>query len=86
MPVMTHGWAFCRWLALEYGLIAIPTSAFFSPASRAKGLGDGLVRFCFCKTDETIEAAAKILVKMAREQPHRVVGAEVVMEEIVSAS
>lgn len=69
MPVMTHDWAFCRWLALEYGLVAIPTSPFFSAASRAKGLGNGLVRFCFCKTDETLEAAADILAKMASEQP-----------------
>lgn len=86
MPVMTHDWAFCRWLALEYGLVAIPASPFFSPASRAKGLGNGLVRFCFCKTDETIAAAARILVKMASEQPTALDGAkEVVMEEIMSA-
>ena len=69
MPVMTHDWAFCRWLALEHGLVAIPTSPFFSAASRAKGLGNGLVRFCFCKTDETLEAADKVLRKMASEQP-----------------
>lgn len=48
--------------------MAIPTSAFFSAASRAKGLGNGLVRFCFCKTDETIDLAAEALAKMAREQ------------------
>lgn len=68
MPVMTHDWAFCRWLAIEHGLVAIPTSPFFSEESRAKGLGNGLVRFCFCKTDETIEAADQVLAKMAREQ------------------
>lgn len=68
MPVMTHDWAFCRWLAIEHGLVAIPTSPFFSEASRAKGLGNGLVRFCFCKTDDTIEAADEVLAKMAREQ------------------
>lgn len=71
MPVMTHDWAFCRWLALEHGLVAIPTSPFFSAASRAKGLGNGLVRFCFCKTDDTLGAAAKVLLKMASEQPKR---------------
>lgn len=68
MPVMTHDWAFCRWLAIEHGLVAIPTSPFFSENSRKKGLGNGLVRFCFCKTDETIEAAAEVLMKMAEEQ------------------
>ncbi|CAM9463822.1 unnamed protein product, partial [Ectocarpus fasciculatus] len=68
MPVMTHDWAFCRWLAIEHGLVAIPTSPFFSEDSREGGLGNGLVRFCFCKTDETIEAAAEVLMKMAEEQ------------------
>lgn len=68
MPVMTRDWAFCRWMALEHNLVAIPTSPFFSAASRAKGIGGGLVRFCFCKTDETLDAAAEALVKMATEQ------------------
>lgn len=68
MPIMTHDWAFCRWMALEHGLVAIPTSPFFSAASRAEGLGSGLVRFCFCKKDETIEAAARALANMARQQ------------------
>ena len=75
---MTHDWAFCRWLALEHGLVAIPTSPFFSAASRAKGLGNGLVRFCFCKTDETLEAADKVLRKMASEQPGGVARARAV--------
>lgn len=69
MPVMTHSWAFCRWLAIEYGLIAIPTSPFFSAASREKGFGNGLVRFCFCKTEETLDAAAEALMRMAQAQP-----------------
>lgn len=68
MPVMTHDWAFCRWMAIEHGLVAIPTSPFFSEASRKKGLGNGFVRFCFCKTDETIEAAGEVLSRMARQQ------------------
>ena len=70
MPVMTRDWAFCRWLAIEHGLVAIPTSPFFSAASRAKATTSGLVRFCFCKTDETLEAATEVLLKMASEQPN----------------
>ena len=61
---MTKDWAFCRWLALEHGLIAIPTAPFF----RSGGIKDDVygkyVRFCFCKTDSTIDAAAVALQKM----------------------
>ncbi|CAN0033003.1 unnamed protein product, partial [Phaeothamnion confervicola] len=59
MPEMTPDWAFCRWMAKEHGLIAIPTSAFFSPENRHRG--GRYVRFCFCKTDETLAAAAEAL-------------------------
>lgn len=69
MPVMTQDWAFCRWMAIEHGLVAIPTSAFYTAESREKGLGRGLVRFCFCKTEGTLDAAADALLRMARDQP-----------------
>lgn len=50
------GWpddhAFCRHLIAEVGVAAIPASAFF-----AGGRGRNLVRFAFCKGDETIDAA-----------------------------
>lgn len=47
---------FCRWLTREVGVAAIPPSAFYAdPASAAE---QGLVRFCFAKKLETIEAAA----------------------------
>ncbi|CAM9351098.1 unnamed protein product [Discosporangium mesarthrocarpum] len=68
MPVMVKDWAFCRWMAKEHGLVAIPTSAFFSAESREAGIGDGLVRFCFCKTDETLSKASEALRNMARSQ------------------
>ena len=46
--------AFCEWLAREGGVAAIPLSAFYeSPPS-----GQRLVRFCFAKGDETLQAAA----------------------------
>lgn len=46
--------AFCEWLAREGGVAAIPISAFYEnpPA------GQRLVRFCFAKSDATLEQAA----------------------------
>ncbi|HLB50506.1 MAG TPA: aminotransferase class I/II-fold pyridoxal phosphate-dependent enzyme [Anaerolineales bacterium] len=60
------GWdddvAFCKYLAAEVGVAAIPPSAFFSDAH--KGLGRGFARFAYCKTMETLEAARERLKKL----------------------
>jgi aspartate/methionine/tyrosine aminotransferase len=69
MPVMTRDWAFCRWLALEYGVIAIPTSPFFSSPDRRGSSGGNLVRFTFCKTDATLEAAHERFARLAAGRP-----------------
>lgn len=50
---------FCRWLITEVGVTAIPPSHFYSPANQY--LTDNLARFCFCKTDEMLEEAARRL-------------------------
>ena len=50
--------AFCRWLTSEIGVAAIPLSAFYGD-----GRNQGLVRFCFAKRDETLNAA---LARLAR--------------------
>lgn len=34
-PVMTRDWAFCRMLTIEYGVAAIPPSAFYCPEDKA---------------------------------------------------
>jgi aspartate/methionine/tyrosine aminotransferase len=47
---------FCRYLTTEVGVGAIPPSAFYS--EEHKELAGTLVRFCFCKTDETLSQAA----------------------------
>ena len=52
---------FCRHLTTKVGVGAIPPSAFYSDAH--KGLARTLVRFCFCKTDETLAQAAERLEK-----------------------
>ena len=47
--------AFCRHLVEEIGIAAVPGSSFFSdPAD-----GSHLIRFCFAKKPETLEAAAE---------------------------
>ena len=53
---------FCRWLTREVGVVAIPPSPFYSPAHQS--LTDNLARFCFCKTDEMLEEAARRLQKL----------------------
>lgn len=78
-------------MAQEYGLIAIPTSAFYAEAhqptlssspplddadaapvvrgeERERGERRPLVRFTFCKTDATLEAAAEVFRRLARDQ------------------
>jgi N-succinyldiaminopimelate aminotransferase len=48
---------FCRYLTTEVGVAAIPESSFFSEKRRERDL----VRFCFCKKEETLKEAAKRL-------------------------
>jgi N-succinyldiaminopimelate aminotransferase len=45
--------AFCRMLPEKVGVAAIPCSVFWND----RGRGRNLVRFCFCKRDETLEEA-----------------------------
>ncbi len=51
--------AFCRWLASEIGVAAIPLSAFYSGGFEQK-----LARFCFAKKDETLNLALQRLAKL----------------------
>lgn len=50
--------AFCRRLVVDAGVVLIPLSAFYD-----RDPPRGLVRFCFCKLDATIDTA---LAKLAR--------------------
>jgi methionine aminotransferase len=43
---------FCQWLTAEIGVAAIPLSAFYGD-----GFDQKVIRFCFAKTDETLNAA-----------------------------
>lgn len=51
-------WAFCRWLAIEHGILSIPVAPFYSLERRAKGDAGAFARFAFCKSDETLHRAA----------------------------
>lgn len=53
---------FTKHLIREIGVAVVPGSSFYHD----KSLGAQLVRFCFCKKDETLEAAAANLQKLAR--------------------
>jgi len=50
---------FTRHLIREIGVAVVPGSSFYKSKD-----GDQMVRFCFCKLDETLEAAAQRLSKM----------------------
>jgi aspartate/methionine/tyrosine aminotransferase len=52
--------AFVRHLVTEIGVAAVPGSSFFSDPSH----GRQQVRFCFCKKDETLDAAEARLMRL----------------------
>jgi aspartate/methionine/tyrosine aminotransferase len=53
--------AFCRRLVMDHGVAAIPVSAFY-----AQGAVKNVVRFCFAKKDETLDAGLERLAKALR--------------------
>jgi aminotransferase len=53
---------FTKHLIREIGVAVVPGSSFYYD----KSLGAQQVRFCFCKKDETLEAAAERLKKLVR--------------------
>src|SRR5690606_1231839 len=50
---------FAKWLTSEVGVAAIPVSAFYRTPRES-----GIVRFCFAKKDETLNAALERLAKL----------------------
>lgn len=50
---------FCKWLAAEMGVAAIPLSAFYG-----QEYSQNLIRFCFAKKDETLTTALERLTKL----------------------
>ena len=52
----------CRFLTKEIGVAAIPCSVFYTTERRH--LASHLVRFCFCKMDDSLIEAGKRLLKL----------------------
>lgn len=50
---------FAQWLTKEYGVATIPVSAFYSNKQ-----DDRIIRFCFCKKEETLEKAVAQLKRL----------------------
>ncbi len=50
---------FCKWLTTDIGVAAIPLSAFYGD-----GFDQHVVRFCFAKKDETLDAALERLARL----------------------
>jgi methionine aminotransferase len=56
--------AFARRLTTEFGVAAIPLSPFYAEPRQ----GERIVRFCFCKRDETLDEAARRLRRLSPPQ------------------
>lgn len=50
---------FCQWLTREIGVAAIPLSAFYG-----QGFDQKVIRFCFAKKDDTLQAALQRLSRL----------------------
>ena len=71
-------WALCQWMAEEKGVLCIPSSPFFSRERAMDGASDEFIRVAFCKTDETIEQAAKALMGVRSDKQNEVVATQTV--------
>jgi kynurenine--oxoglutarate transaminase/cysteine-S-conjugate beta-lyase/glutamine--phenylpyruvate transaminase len=67
-----YDWRFCRKLAKDYGVVAIPASPFFSTNCTVAESFGPLARFAFCKKDETLYKATDRLKAYAKK--HNIVG------------
>jgi aminotransferase len=56
---------FTRFLVREIGVACVPGSSFYCADHVRELGGDRQVRFCFCKTDATLQAAADRLATLA---------------------
>ncbi len=58
--------AFCAELPEKAGVAAIPMSAFCDPGAEHAGAWNHLVRFAFCKRDDTMDEAIRRLAVLRR--------------------
>jgi methionine aminotransferase len=52
---------FARWMTRELGVATIPVSVFSAGAA-----GERIVRFCFAKSDPTLDAAGERLARLGQ--------------------
>jgi aminotransferase len=52
---------FAKWMAAEIGVAGVPGSSFYSTGS---GRGKNMIRFAFCKKQETLDQAAERLARL----------------------
>lgn len=62
--ITRQDWAMCQWLAEKHGILCIPSSPFFTAESASSGASDRFIRIAFCKTDDTIDSAARVLTAL----------------------
>eukprot|EP00747_Dinoflagellata_sp_TGD_P068088 gnl/TRDRNA2_/TRDRNA2_155563_c1_seq1.p1 gnl/TRDRNA2_/TRDRNA2_155563_c1~~gnl/TRDRNA2_/TRDRNA2_155563_c1_seq1.p1 ORF type:complete len:113 (-),score=24.49 gnl/TRDRNA2_/TRDRNA2_155563_c1_seq1:61-399(-) len=62
-PGEAPDWTFCRALAKKLGIVALPISPFFGQDT-PDDLRTRFVRFCFAKTDSTLDEAVARLHKL----------------------
>ncbi|MCV7241097.1 pyridoxal phosphate-dependent aminotransferase [Mycolicibacterium celeriflavum] len=62
----TDSAAFCADLPYSAGVAAIPMSAFCDPGAEHAGAWNHLVRFAFCKKDDTLDEAIRRLAALRR--------------------
>ena len=55
---------FARWLVRDVGVAAVPGSSFYCADHVRELGGDRQERFCFCKSDQTLQAAAERLARI----------------------
>lgn len=66
-PDEPRDWTFCRALAAEIGMVALPVSPFFGPDAPS-GVRTRFARFCFAKTFATLEEAERRLQGLSRSR------------------
>ena len=54
--------SFARWMAAEIGVAGVPGSSFYHAGA---GRGQNMIRFAFCKKQETLDRAAERLVTLS---------------------
>lgn len=59
-----QSFAFVKWLSRN-GLQSLPLSVFY--CDQYQHLGEGLVRFCFMKSDQTLTAAERVLTDLKKK-------------------